>query len=88
MEAPWLHGGRREKRGCRCTPPDRSRWRVVQRNCNHSAFSGYRWTPSAYSGIRCLGCGAFWRTKAQYVGKIKDVEGDEGYRVVETDEKV
>lgn len=26
---------------------------VQQRNCNHSAFNGYKWTYSRYSAIRC-----------------------------------
>jgi hypothetical protein len=43
------------------------RWRVVDRNCNHSAFNGYRKTYSAYSCVRCLDCGVYWRTKAAYV---------------------
>ena len=53
------------------------RWVVVQRNCNHSAFNGYRQTPSDYSGIRCLRCGTFWRTKAQYVRRLSDAKPGE-----------
>lgn len=37
---------------------------VMQRLCNHSAFNGYRWTPSKYSEVHCLDCGRMWRTKA------------------------
>lgn len=48
-----------------------SRVAVVQRNCNFSAFNGYRWTPSDYSLVRCE-CGWSWRTKARYVGGLKD----------------
>ena len=47
--------------GCRCeerSKPVRERnWVVVQLRCNHSAFSGYRMTPSDYSTVRCLRCG-------------------------------
>lgn len=55
-------------------------WVVVQRNCNFSAFSGYRGTPSQYSGIRCLECGIFWRTKAKYVGRLRNATADERTR--------
>lgn len=56
---------------CRCEerqkPVRERRWRVMQRCCNHSAFSGYRETPSNYSSVTCLVCGCSWRTKAAYV---------------------
>lgn len=48
-------------------------WRVVDRECNYSAFNGYKRTPSAYSAVRCLLCGAWWRTKAAYVRRTKSV---------------
>jgi hypothetical protein len=47
-------------------------WVVIQRECNHSAFSGYRWTPSAYSQVHCPQCLAVWRTKAAYVAQLED----------------
>lgn len=47
-------------------------WRVLQRRCNHSAFNGYHETPSEYSTIQCLRCGAAWRTKASYVWQLAD----------------
>lgn len=37
---------------------------VYQRLHNSSAFNGYRRTPSAWSGVRCLDCGKCWRTRA------------------------
>lgn len=54
---------------------------VTARNCNHSAFNGYRWTPSDYSQVRCIApvdkhhssdgvCGHTWRTKAAYVDDL------------------
>lgn len=52
-------------------------WRVVQRHSNHSAFSGNRYTPSDYSALRCLRCGASWRTKAHYVTRLRDIAEDE-----------
>jgi hypothetical protein len=52
-------------------------WRVVQYKCNHSAFSGYHYTPSDYSCITCTVCGHFWRTKAAYVGTLKRVTNKE-----------
>lgn len=45
---------------------------VVDRLCNYSAFNGYRWTPSDYSCVRCLTCGARWRTRAAYVADLPD----------------
>jgi hypothetical protein len=57
---------------CRCEKPDRARWVVVQRNCSHSAFAGYRYTPSAYSSVRCTACNGVWRTKAGYVDTLPD----------------
>lgn len=53
-----------------CQRNHRGRWRVVQYHGNASAFNGYHWTPSAYSGIRCLECGRFWRTRADYVERL------------------
>lgn len=49
-------------------------WRVTQRECNHSAFNGYHHTPSTHSSLRCLRCGASWRTKADYVMSLPDAE--------------
>ena len=48
----------------------RPTWRVLQRNGNRSAFNGYRWTPSAYSSVRCQVCRAVWRTRAAYVATL------------------
>jgi hypothetical protein len=49
-------------------------WAVVQRRCNHSAFNGYRRTPSDYSLVVCTasGCTGAWRTKAAYVQALPD----------------
>lgn len=46
-------------------------WRVRAYKCNHSAFNGSRYTPSAYSAIVCLTCRAYWRTKADYAGQLR-----------------
>jgi hypothetical protein len=56
-----------------CRRSHQEHWAVVQRNGNASAFSGYRWTPSAYSGVRCTECGRYWRTKAGYVRYLPDL---------------
>lgn len=57
--------------GVRCGCGHRDHWRVTMYRHNRSAFNGYHYTPSDYSEILCDrddgGCGAFWRTKAQYV---------------------
>ena len=57
-------------RGCKCKPKDMSKWEVLQYKCNHSAFNGYRYTPSDYSSITCTECGHCWRTKAAYAGSL------------------
>ena len=57
-------------------------WVVVQRNCNHSKFSGSRYTPSDYSEVRCLECGHFWRTKAKYVDELRDASQEEATRAI------
>ena len=56
---------------CRCKPREVE---VVERNCNYSAFNGYRCTYSNYSRVRCLRCGQIWRTKARYVAQSPDKE--------------
>jgi hypothetical protein len=73
----FCHCAQKEK-----APGDR-RWVITQYQCNHSAFSGYKKTHSAYSEILCLCCGARWRTKAEYVlyldratDEEKDCTGD------------
>lgn len=52
-------------------------WVVVVRNGNYSAFNGYRFTPSAYSLVRCRADGMIWRTRAAYVAGLPDAEGSE-----------
>lgn len=65
--------------GMACQHPrkHRGRWRVVVREANYSAFNGYRYTPSAYSSIRCLECPRRWRTRAAYVAQLPDLGPDE-----------
>lgn len=61
---------------CQCAErekPLRERaWVVLQRWCNHSAFNGYRYTPSEWSALMCRECHASWRTKAKYVDELPD----------------
>ncbi|UVB02955.1 hypothetical protein PM396_gp32 [Xanthomonas phage vB_Xar_IVIA-DoCa1] len=61
---------------CKCEeskkPITERKWFVYQRNCNHSAFNGYRRTYSEWSSIGCQCCRATWRTKADYVFQLKD----------------
>lgn len=63
---------------CQCAESKKKvtdrRWRVTQRQCNHSAFSGYAYTSSEYSALKCLECRAVWRTKAAYVGLVPDMK--------------
>ncbi len=49
-------------------------WRNLQYRCNHSAFNGYHYTPSDWSSIVCLRCGACWRTKAGYADELTALE--------------
>ena len=55
---------------------------VVDRCCNYSAFSGYHWTASDYSRLRCLDCGTFWRTKARFVSTLPDATDAQATGVV------
>lgn len=60
-----------------CRGEHRPWWRVAMRNGNASAFSGYRWTPSAYSEVRCTKPGCQrppWRTRAAYVSALPDMQ--------------
>jgi len=50
---------------------------VWQRNVSFSAFNGYRRAYSDYSLIHCLACGALWRTKANYVNRLRDASEKE-----------
>jgi hypothetical protein len=62
--------------GCRCEerrkPVGERNWGVIMRCYHRSAFAGGHWTPSDYSTVVCLTCGAIGRTKAQYVEKLRD----------------
>lgn len=64
--------------GCHC--PERQKpvteraWVVIARECNHSAFNGWRYEPSDWSEVFCLGCHALGRTKAKYVKQLKNGE--------------
>ena len=53
----------------------RSTWVVVNYRCNYSAFNGYKRTPSAYSEVKCETCGHRWRTKADYVHRLRRLFG-------------
>jgi hypothetical protein len=50
---------------------------VTQRRANRSAFNGYHETPSDYSEVMCLECGARWRTRAKYVSCLRDATDEE-----------
>lgn len=56
---------------CTCPKPKpKDQWVVIQRRCNHSAFSGYHRTGSDYSSVHCKVCMSSWRTKADYVNHL------------------
>ena len=62
--------------GCKCSerkkPVQDRAWVVIDRECNYSAFNGYRYTPSAYSKVYCPVCESMGQTKASYVRHLKD----------------
>ena len=55
----------------RSFPIERRRWLIIDYKCNHSAFNGYRETPSDYSKVQCTECGRVWSTKAAYVDDLE-----------------
>ena len=55
------------------------KWRVIDRHCNYSRFGGGRYQPSQYSALKCLTCGARWRTNADYVALVKDATPKERF---------
>lgn len=73
---------------CRCPeskkPLLERNWRVMQYRCNHSAFSGWQYTPSDYSAIICDApqCNGCWRTKASYADAL--YARDRGKKMVTT----
>lgn len=50
---------------------------VTDRNCNYSAFNGYRKTWSAYSLVKCVDTDTLWRTAAKYVDDLPNARPDE-----------
>lgn len=62
--------------GCKCgerQKPLKDRdWEVKQYKCNHSAFNGYKYTPSDYSTVVChnSSCTGAGRTKAAFVDEL------------------
>lgn len=61
----------------KCTKCKGKNLEVWQRLCNFSAFSGYHYTPSDYSLLRCCDCGRMWRTKAD-VSHLPNSKKDRG----------
>lgn len=53
-------------------PSHKPDWFVDGRNCNYSAFNGWRRTPSAYSQVWCPNCYITWRSKGAYVDALPD----------------
>lgn len=62
-------------------------WRVLQRNCHHSAFAGYHRTYSDYSSVICMKCGGAWRTRAKYVDDLPNATEEEVWKGYEHEEK-
>jgi hypothetical protein len=54
---------------------DRPRqWFVIRRNESCSAFNGYRSQWSDFSTVECRVCSGYWKTKAKWVGSLRDCE--------------
>lgn len=68
---------------CKCSerklPIENRAWFVLVRNCNFSAFNGYRRTYSDYSTVRCEACQTVGRTKAGYVAFLDDADESQGH---------
>lgn len=66
---------------CRCPerkePWDSRRWRVSKRKYHESSRDYYQKTPSDWSTVICLRCGASGRTKAGYVDRLSDLTEEE-----------
>lgn len=73
----------REKCTCGRKRGDHKDLVVTQRNCNYSAFNGYHYTPSDYSQVVCLrpGCNGSWRSKADYVDGLPDMDPEKAYEI-------
>ena len=60
--------------GCHCEerkkPLNERDWTILQYKHHHSAFNGYRRTPSDYSSVTCNRCHAWGRTKAAWVDDL------------------
>lgn len=52
---------------------------VVTYHGNYSAFAGYQFTPSDYSAVLCVTCGARWRTNAAWVERCRPATRAERY---------
>ena len=72
-----------ERREPLTAPPASNRparlWRCVAYKHNYSAFNGYHYTPSDYSAISCVRCGAVWRTRADYAVLLSNLAEDEKF---------
>ena len=64
QEAERYLSARQRAETARCSREDREDWVVTMYRGNRSAFSGYHFTPSEYSELRCKACGRRWRTRA------------------------
>lgn len=63
---------------CNCEerkkPAEDRNWVIIDYKCNFSAFNGWRRTASDYSSVRCVECGRAWRTKSNYVNKLRHLK--------------
>lgn len=64
-----------------CAREHRLWWRVVQRE-RSGANNGMGTRPSEYSSLACLECRRYWRTKAAYVPRVRDITGAERRELV------
>ncbi len=69
---------------CKCKPRNLV---IIDYRCNHSAFNGYHRTPSDYSCLRCLTCGSYFRTKADYVRSLPFATDEQRQQTIQKDEQ-
>jgi hypothetical protein len=66
-------------KACNCPeskkPISERNWTVPGLKCNYSYFGHPKggWKHSDYSQVKCKNCEATWRTKSDYVFKLKKV---------------
>ncbi len=61
-------------KSCICKVKDKTKWRVLKRHYQCSAFNGYHPQYTSRSEVTCLVCGVRWRTEGGYVEELMDYD--------------